>query len=112
DPPELGRIDIRMEVDATGRLQAQLAVETSEAMDLLARDAKALERALQQAGLNLDRDSLSFSMSERGARDGHADGRNSTGGHDGGADADEPILDDTLAHTPLSDGRAAIDIRV
>lgn len=62
DPPELGRIDVRMEVDGESRVRVHLVVERPEALDFLQRDARALERALADAGLDADAESLSFSL--------------------------------------------------
>jgi len=61
DPPELGRIEVRLDIDGD-RLAARLAVDRPETLDLLQRDAKALERALTQAGLGGDRPSLEFTL--------------------------------------------------
>lgn len=62
DPPELGRIDVRMDVDAQGAVHARLAVDRAETLDMLQRDARALERALQQAGLDSNKTNLEFSL--------------------------------------------------
>ncbi len=66
DPPELGRVDVRLEMSVDGRAQAHLTVERPETLDLMQRDARALERALSDAGLNTDKDSLSFSLKDQG----------------------------------------------
>jgi len=65
DPPEMGRIDVRMEVDGNN-VTARMVVERAETLDLLQRDARVLERALQQAGLNADRANLQFSLKQDG----------------------------------------------
>jgi len=65
DPPEMGRIDVRMEVEGNN-VTARLVVERAETLDFLQRDARALERALQQAGLNADRANLQFSLKQDG----------------------------------------------
>ena len=74
DPPELGRIDVRLHVSTDGRVNAHLTVERNEALDLLQRDARHLERALGDAGLKAGNGSLSFSLRDQGsagfARDG------------------------------------------
>jgi flagellar hook-length control protein FliK len=73
DPPELGRIDVRLDFDAPGgAVHARLAVERAETLDLLQRDQRALERALAQAGLDSERTSLEFSLRQNGSgqRDG------------------------------------------
>ncbi len=70
DPPELGRIDVKLDVSADGRVQAHLVVEKSETLDLMQRDQRALMRALEQEGLDVGADGLSFSL-----QDGDASGR-------------------------------------
>ena len=66
NPAELGRIDVRMEVDASGNVVARLAVERSETLDLLQRDQRTLERALADAGLDSGRTELEFSLQQQG----------------------------------------------
>ena len=53
DPPELGRVEISLNVSATGHAQAEFTADKPQTLDLLQRDAPALERALKDAGLNL-----------------------------------------------------------
>lgn len=62
DPPELGRIDVRLDVDSNGQVTSHLRVERAETLDLLRRDAPALERALQEAGLKTSDSGLQFSL--------------------------------------------------
>ncbi len=64
DPPELGRIDVRLDIDKAGQVHARLTVEKSETLDLMQRDQRALERALQQAGLDSGKTSLEFSLKQ------------------------------------------------
>ena len=64
DPAELGRIDVRLDIDASGQVNARLTVEKAETLDLMQRDQKALERALQQAGLDSSKTSLEFSLKQ------------------------------------------------
>jgi flagellar hook-length control protein FliK len=75
DPPELGRIDVRMDLDRNGSLHARLTVDRSETLDLLQRDARTLERALSQAGLDGSRTSLEFTLRQdtQGRHGGKAD---------------------------------------
>jgi len=69
NPAELGRIDVRMEMDGSGNVIARLAVERSETLDLLQRDQRALERALADAGLDTNKTDLEFSLQQHD-RDG------------------------------------------
>jgi chemotaxis protein MotD len=65
DPPELGRIDVHLRVDRDGNVSSRLIVERSETLDLLRRDAPALERALQNAGLKTGEQGLEFSLRDQ-----------------------------------------------
>ena len=61
DPPELGRIEVNLNVDSNGNAQASLTADKPQTLDLLQRDSGTLERALKDAGLDLT-GGLSFSL--------------------------------------------------
>ena len=65
DPPELGRIDVRLDVDRDGKVTSRLVVDRPETLDILRRDAPALEHSLQQAGLKTADDALQFSLRDQ-----------------------------------------------
>jgi flagellar hook-length control protein FliK len=65
DPPELGRIDVKLDIDGDGNATTRLVVERSETLDLLKRDSHQLERALQQAGLKTSDNALEFSLRQQ-----------------------------------------------
>lgn len=65
DPPELGRIEVQLNVDSGGNVSSRLIVERPETLDLLRRDAVALERALQDAGLNTG-NGMQFLLADQG----------------------------------------------
>lgn len=65
DPPELGRVDVRLDVSRDGVVNTHLTVERSETLDLLQRDARALERALTNSGLDTKQGSISFSLQDQ-----------------------------------------------
>jgi flagellar hook-length control protein FliK len=69
-PAELGRVDVRMELGHDGKITAMVTAERQDTLDLLQRDARGLERALQNAGLKADSNSLSFSLRNQGDGDG------------------------------------------
>ena len=78
DPPELGRIDVKLDVDRDGNVSTRLVVDRADTLDLLKRDASALERALQQSGLKTSDNALEFSLRQQGfaqRRHGRADRR-------------------------------------
>ena len=112
DPPELGRIDVRLDVDKDGQVTSHLRVERAETLDLLRRDAPALERALQQAGLKTSDNGLQFSLRDHSfSQHNH--------GNDTPAMARIVVPDETLApaETQRHYGRLAglgsgVDIRV
>jgi len=62
DPPELGRVDVRLSVDDAGKAQASLTVEKPQTLELLQKDVTNLERALKDAGLDLAQNGLNFSL--------------------------------------------------
>lgn len=66
DPPELGRVEVRLDVSKDGKVATHLVVERPETLDLLQRDARSLERALQNAGLDTSDGGLKFSLKDHG----------------------------------------------
>lgn len=65
DPPELGRVEVRLEFGPEKSVKAHMVVEKPETLLLLQRDASALERALQNAGLQTDGGSLNYEMASQ-----------------------------------------------
>lgn len=112
-PEHLGRVDVRLEV-TDGRVSATVTADSKETLDMLQRDARELERALQQAGLQTDTGSLNFSL--RGQQgQGQESDRQVAGGRFG---QETLAADEAAAETPAwtdypggirPDGR--IDIR-
>lgn len=83
-PEELGRIDILLEFGADGRVAATVQADRAQTLELLQRDSRNLERALQDAGLKADAGSLSFNL--RG--DNHPQNQRADQGHDRGGKGD------------------------
>ena len=116
DPVDLGRIDVRINVDRNGQVTSHLTVEKPETLSLLQQDAPQLQRALDDAGLKTGSNGLSFSL-----RDQNSSGQNSGNNNDNNADARRLIIsdDDASAAAPVgrSYGRmlgssSGVDIRV
>lgn len=103
DPPELGRIDVRMDVDAQGVVHARLAVDRAETLDMLRHDSRTLERALQQAGLDQNKTNLEFSLRQNGS--GTGQGGSGSGSQPGQGDGQGPVPSDETI--PLSATRNA-----
>jgi chemotaxis protein MotD len=74
DPAELGRIDVRIDVDRHGQVTSHLTVERPETLSMLRQDANQLQRALDNAGLSTGNSGLQFSLrdqSSQGQNDGN-----------------------------------------
>jgi hypothetical protein len=99
DPPELGRVEVKMSFDQDSTIKAVVIVEKPETHLMMQRDAQVLERALQDAGLDAE-GGLSFEL----ASDGHD--FNQDQGHDGshhgsdgasdGTDEDRDLTESTM----------------
>jgi len=115
DPPELGRIEVRLNIDRDGNVTSRLIADRPETLDLLRRDSSGLERALQDAGLKTSDNGMQFSLRDQSLS------QQQDNGNKNGADTAHVIAqDDTLPiiDTPVqSYGRLAgrgggLDIRV
>jgi flagellar hook-length control protein FliK len=83
DPVELGRIDVRLDIDQdTKRVKAHLIVDRPETLQLLQRDAGLVEQAIAQAGLTPSPDGLGLTLRDPGGGQG--------GAQDGGRQSDQP----------------------
>jgi flagellar hook-length control protein FliK len=93
NPEELGKVDVRLEIGRDGAVRATVSADRPETLDMMQRDARALEKALQDAGLKTDSNSLQFEKHDGRNASGqqHADTDASGSGGSGTADsADEP----------------------
>ena len=72
DPPELGRVEVRLSIDATGKASAHLSADQPQTLSLLQKDAPALTRALREAGLDVSQDGLNFSLRQQAGHDSGA----------------------------------------
>jgi flagellar hook-length control protein FliK len=79
DPPELGRVDVRLTVDAAGKAQAHLAVDKPQTLELLQKDSGNLARALKDSGVQLNNNGLQFSLKGQGHNGGGSRGSQSRG---------------------------------
>lgn len=67
NPPELGRLEIQMEFGKDKTVKTNIIIEKPETHLMLQRDAHMLERALTDAGLDVDSGSLSFELAQDGS---------------------------------------------
>jgi flagellar hook-length control protein FliK len=66
NPHELGRVEVKMDIVADGMSQISFLVDKQETFDLLQRDARTLERMLQDAGVRADAGSMEFNLRQDG----------------------------------------------
>ena len=114
DPADLGRIDVRIDVDRNGQVTSHLTVERPETLSMLRQDATQLQRALDNAGLSTGNSGLQFSL-----RDQSSPGQNDNSGSNPNAHRLIVSEDDTIpaAVAGRSYGRmlgssSGVDIRV
>ena len=114
DPPELGRIDVRLGVDRDGQVTSHVTVDRADTLQLLQSQQPQLEHALEQAGLKTADNGLQFTL-----RDQSFAGQNGSSGS--GAqpsaaqlvipDAEAPVIQATQIYSRAGLG-SGVDIRV
>ncbi len=114
DPPELGRIDVRLDVNSNGQVTSHVTVDRPETLTLLQSQQPQLERALEQAGLKTADNGMQFSL-----RDQSFSGQNNGGGAQPNPAqqlvipaADLSPVETTQIYSRLNLGGGGIDIRV
>lgn len=101
DPPELGRVEVRLEFGKDKSVKAHLIIEKPETYLMLQRDSVALDRALQNAGLETDGNSLDYQM----AADDYAfntGSDNNGNGNSNGSSSQEGEETDAVIETTMS----------
>lgn len=128
DPPELGRITVKLTFGQNGLVKSQVIAERPETLDLLQREVRGLERAVEAGGHRSEPGGISFSLDSGGHESaGRAfaeamqqdrlkdDIENGAGGqsaddtHEDGLSEQEVDLDEILAHVTPETG---LDVRV
>lgn len=114
-PAELGRVEVHLDVSHAGRVSAHVIVDRPETLDMLRNDARGLEKALQDAGLDTSAGDLNFSLRGENQEQADRNGQSMNGGTNR-AKADKDLEEQIQALTsqdysakPAADGR--IDIR-
>jgi flagellar hook-length control protein FliK len=117
DPPELGRIEVSLNMDSHGNAQANLSADRPQTLELLQRDAPQLERALKDAGLDLA-GGLSFSLKGDGRSGAWRDAQGAPRSPYieiaavDAASSNTLVIGTTLAGYGQGSGYARLDIRV
>jgi flagellar hook-length control protein FliK len=78
DPADLGRIDVRINVDSNGQVTSHLTVEKPETLSMLQQDAPRLQQALNDAGLKTGNGGLQFSLRDQSSS-GQQNGQQQSG---------------------------------
>ncbi len=64
-PPELGRIDVQLNVDGNGQVSSHMTVERADTLQLLQSQQPQLQHALEQAGLKTADNGLQFTLRDQ-----------------------------------------------
>jgi len=70
NPGDLGKVSIKLDFSTDGKVQGTVVADNPATLDLLLKDVRGLERALQDAGLRADPGSLQFSLGGQGQSSG------------------------------------------
>ena len=115
DPPELGRIAVRLDVDRDGQVTSHVTVDRADTLQLLQSQQPQLERALEQAGLKTTDNGLQFTLRDQSFAG--QNGQNGQGGSQANTatvvipDADQPAIATTQIYSRFT-RVSGIDIRV
>jgi len=110
DPESLGRVEVKLELQ-DGRVTASIAAERPATLDLLQRDARLLERAVQQSGLQLSDAGMQFSLREGAGQWAEAQSGQRRGGNAYGAASAEPAAD-PLSPVAVYQSDSLVDIQI
>ncbi|BAE49310.1 flagellar hook-length control protein FliK [Paramagnetospirillum magneticum] len=119
-PYELGKIEIKLEVSADGHVSATVTADKPETLAMLQKDAKGLEKALEDAGLKPDSAATTFSLKggeqQQNADRGNNNTRSRRGRNRAAAGGDEAQLAGAgaaqAARSRTLGGRSGVDISV
>ena len=109
-PAELGKIDVRISVDADGKAQAHLSAEHPQTLQLLQNDKATLERNLRDAGLDLSNNGLNFSL--KGEQQSSTPTFNARSRALSIAAVQSPDISSTSSSANIAPGDSRLDIRV
>ena len=127
NPASLGRVEVRIETGIDGQARINVTADRPETLNLLRQDAQSLERALQDAGLKADQNSLNFNLREGrdqagrqladqegdGSGDG-TDGGDEDGAENGASGREDDLDLETLLNSDLAEratARGGVDVK-
>ena len=65
NPHELGRVEVRVDVNADGRAVLAIVADNKDTLELLQRDSRSLERAFADMGMEISDSGMSFDLNEQ-----------------------------------------------
>ncbi len=92
DPPELGRIEVRLGVDGKGQVTTHVTADRADTLQLLQSQQSQLQRSLEQAGLKTADNGLQFTL-----RDQSFAGQNNAGSGGGQQSSAQLVIPDSDA---------------
>jgi flagellar hook-length control protein FliK len=121
NPEELGRVDIKLEIGHDGKVSASIIVDRPETLEAIQKEAKGLEKALEQAGLKADSGSLNFSLrgNENQQHQAEREGRGRSKQEEfadalslGSNDDDTEIVNLLAARSRSAAARSGVDVNI
>jgi flagellar hook-length control protein FliK len=114
DPAELGKVEVKLDFNKDGSVQANITADRQDTLTLLKNDHAGLHQALQNAGFSTDSSSLSFNLrsdnqNQQAQQGGKAYNARANFMIDGGVDAVASTAA-TQSTPAAADGR--VDVRV
>lgn len=100
-PTDLGRIDIKLQFQ-DGSVTGLITADQQSTLDLLVKDQRVLERALQDSGLRADSGSLSFQLRDQSGQSAGQQGKAETASR-GGQDFNLDLVRDADAGIEIGD---------
>ena len=118
-PAALGKVEVKLEVAPDKSVQAIVTAEKPETLDMLARDARTLQKALEEAGLQTNSNSLSFQReggdsgntnSSADNRGNRADGGPETRSGESDSETNTAMSDEAPVRRAAHDGMLDVEI--
>ncbi|HEY9163778.1 MAG TPA: flagellar hook-length control protein FliK [Magnetovibrio sp.] len=99
-PAHLGRVDVSLEMSQDGRVSAVVTADNKDTLDLLKQDSRELQKALRDAGLQMDSNDLSFNLRGEGGKANNGQETAQSGSAKSASPLSEPSLDELLQAQP------------
>ena len=110
-PANMGRVEVKMELTQDNHLTVLIVADNRETLELLKDDARGLQRALAEAGLQTDAGDMNFNLRGQDGQDqdGKAPSRGGAFVEDDVVILDENIIEEAVV---ASDGRVLANGRI